>query len=1060
MANTTNPFPWQDPRMIGENKLPGRNLALPFGEEDAFSYDTSPYKLSLNGIWRFDWRQDLSQGIDPACALPEFDDSAWAEMPVPSVWQLEGYGKPFYLASWVHKDFVSTKKAKIPTVYAKTNEAGIYRRTFTMPPDWDGRRIILHFGAAKSALEVWLNGERVGYSQGSMTPAEFDVTALARPGENQLTAIVTRFSTGYYLEDQDMWNFAGIYREVYLVAEPQLGIEDFFADTGLLADYTTGTLKLGVTLRNGTAAPANAQLRALLDGEELWQWEGGILPCACENVTCEREIPEARLWSAEDAQLYQLTLELRRDGEFICKKRVRVGFRRVEIDGNVLKVNGKRVILKGVNRHDFDPDHGWAVPRERYYEDLYLMKRANINAIRTSHYPNAPFFYELCDELGFYVMEEADVESHGVRRKNCPGDHPQWRAAVVDRAERMVLRERSHACVCFWSLGNEAGDGVNFDHERAAILALDQSRPIHYEGDFNYRNSDFISRMYPTEALVDLMRRQKEFKPGLYDNVANKLAADNKAIPGRVYADHPVLYCEFAHAMQNSLGNFREYVEDFENYEHMCGGFIWDYVDQAIRVRDEGQDRWLYGGDFGEGKSTYYFCANGIIGADREPHPSYYEVKQVYANVCAEGYDPAGQTVRIRNKQAFLDLSGVEVRWVLRCDGVTAQEGILEPLSLGPGENCTVHIPMDIDALPPEGEALLSISFRQSATRAWAPAGYELRFDQFCVRARPEATPAEAQTLQLTKSKGIVRLESEKIKAAFRYGRLISLNFGEGEICAPFSKKNTPGLRANYFRPMTDNDMGLLNFKAELTKWLLPLRLWRFASRHLLHERHRCKRLDENTVEITRRDGSWLWARSTVRCRVHGDGRIEVTNRTRFFPLSLPILKAGMRMELCPELTRAQWYGRGPHESHCDRKTGQKIILHTLPVAELEHHYMRPQENGNRTDVRWVALTREDGSGLRIEAMPEIARHPINIADDALSVPLNFSAHPWSQEKLDRTEHIHQLEPDAYLSLNIDGWQRGVGGDMPGCTYLHRPYKLKSGKYVYGFILRAQDRAD
>ncbi|MDR3314425.1 MAG: hypothetical protein LBS96_08235, partial [Oscillospiraceae bacterium] len=398
--------------MIGENKLPGRNLALPFGEEDAFSYDTSPFKLSLNGLWRFDWRQDLSRGLDLACTLPAFDDSAWAEMPVPSLWQLEGYGKPFYLCSYLHKDHVSVKKHKIPTVYPETNEAGVYRRTFTLPANWDGRRILLHFGAAKSALEVYLNGAKVGYSQGSMTPAEFDVTALAQPGENQLTAIVTRFSTAYYLEDQDMWNFSGLYREVYLVAEPPVRIEDFFADAGLLADNTTGTLKLSVKLRNESAAPATVQLRAHLDGIEVCSKNVLIAAAGTVDLLEEASIANLKPWSAEAAQLYPLVLELRSGEDFLCKKRVRVGFRRVEIDGNVLKINGRRVILKGVNRHDFDPDHGWAVPRERYYEDLYLMKRANINAIRTSHYPDDPFFYELCDELGFYVMDEADVESH------------------------------------------------------------------------------------------------------------------------------------------------------------------------------------------------------------------------------------------------------------------------------------------------------------------------------------------------------------------------------------------------------------------------------------------------------------------------------------------------------------------------------------------------------------------------------------------------------------------------------------------------------------------------
>jgi beta-galactosidase len=644
-----------------------------------------------------------------------------------------------------------------------------------------------------------------------------------------------------------------------------------------------------------------------------------------------------------------------------------------------------------------------------------------------------------------------------VRRKNCPGDVPHWRRAVEDRAERMVLRDRSHACVCFWSLGNEAGDGANFTHEREAILALDASRPIHYEGDFGYQNSDFISRMYPTESLVALMRRQKEFKPGLFDGVANKLAADNKAIPPRVYADHPVLYCEYGHAMGNSLGNFREYVEDFEKYDHMCGGFIWDYVDQSIRVRVDGKDRWLYGGDFDEGRSSYYFCANGIISANREPHPACYEVKQVYANFCAEDYDPAAQTVRIRNKHSFSSLAGLQILWRLRCDGAEMEEGELPPLALEAGESATVPLPMHLDALPPEGEVVLTIGFRLGTTEAWAPAGYELRFDQFLLRKKTFTFAPPLVPLQITKEHGLLYLNSENISVGFQNGRLKSLDFGQGELIAPTEKGKTPGLRPNYFRAMVDNDMSYLNFVPKLTKFWLH-RLWRFASKHLLHEFHRCKRLDPSTVQITRRDGSWLLARSRVRCTVHGSGRIEVANRTRFVRL-LPILKAGMRVELTPALTRATWYGRGIHESQCDRKTGQKIAQYTLPVEELEHNYMRPQENGNRTDVRWLTLTRPDGTGLRIEALPEGAEHPKNIIDNELTTPLNFSVRFWSQEKLDKADHLHELTPDDYLSVNLDGWQRGVGGDMPGCTYLHKPYKLKSGRYVYRFAITASETA-
>ena len=1040
MSGKTYDFPWQDPYKIKENKLPGRNLALPFDLHDECSSDDSPYKLSLNGTWRFRWQEGLATGVNPAQFAADFDDRNWDETPVPSLWQLEGYGKPFYLCAFVNNKVISTKKSAIPTVFPETNEAGIYRRTFRCPDTWVNRRIILHFGAAKSALEVYVNGRYVGWSQGSMTPHEFDVTEYLVPGENQLTAVVYRYSTAYYLEDQDMWNFSGLYREVYLVAEPKASIYDFFANTSLKDDDTTGTLDLTVDLHN----PENAPLRvmAYLDGELI----------SNNAQTLHYELPDARLWSAEDPQLYTLELHLLSGQAVLCKKRVRIGFRRVDIDGNVLKINGKRIIIKGVNRHDFDPETGWAVPRERYYEDLYLMKRANINAIRTSHYPDDPFFYELCDELGFYVMDEADVESHGIRRKNCPGSHPQWKEAVEDRAGRMVLRDRSHACVCFWSLGNEAGDGDNFIHEKKAILALDTSRPVHYEGDFAYENSDFISRMYPLPNLVECMCQQKAYKPDLFFTVANKLAADNKAIPKEKYATHPVIYCEFAHAMENSLGNFREYVEDFEKYDHMCGGFIWDYVDQAIRctpkIRENVSARcadgdFIYGGDFDEGASSYYFCANGIIGADRVPHPSYYEVKQVYANVCADSFDAEAQTVRIRNKNAFVSFAGYDVVWRLSLNGEVLQEGMLEHIKAPAGEACTVHVPYQLEGLPEEGELILSVNICLARTEAWAPAGYALRFDQFVLRPWSAAPIQETEDALAMEKKGSkVTLRSPHIAAVFERGWLTSLDFGGGELLTPERPKKAAGMRPNFFRALTDNDMEYTNFVPLLSK-VHPLRLWKIASKHIWAQCVQVKRLSPSKARIKVYWNEFCshtpfpWTTTTY--TIHASGVIEVAHKT--CGVILPMLRAGLRLCVSGALNKAAWYGRGPHESYCDRKTGQKIAAYECPAAELEHRYMRPQENGNRTDVRRLTLTNEAGQGIAFEA----------------ETVFGFSALPYSQEALDKARHQSELFDDACTHLCIDGFQRGVGGDEPGIADLREPYKMKPGRYEFKFQIKSAE---
>jgi beta-galactosidase len=1044
--------------MIAENKLPGRNLALPFGPEGGCT-------LSLNGEWAF---QLLPVPVTDHMEYWAAPNGNWVTRTVPEqgLWQLQGDTEPFYLSADVNCKAVSNRKEEIPTVYDEYNKAGIFRRTFQLPADWDGKRIILHFGAAKSALEVYVNHRRAGYSEGSMTPHEFDITDFLQAGENTVEAIVYMFSTGYYLEDQDMWYFSGIYRDVYLVAFHPVHIYDFFADTSLADDYRTGVLNLSVWPHN----PAGVlyTIEATLDGEPIAEGLLGTDSVQTGPLTFPGILP----WSAETPHLYNLELRMLVDGQVVDLRQIRIGFRRVEIDGNILKVNGRRAVIRGVNRHDFDPDTGWAVPKERYYQDLYLMKRANINAIRTSHYPDDPFLYALADELGFYVMDEADVESHGVRKKNCPGDSPQWRGAVVDRQERMVLRDRSHACVCFWSLGNEAGQGSAFTYAYKAIKNLDASRPIHYEGDGTYTQTDFISRMYPNQGLVKLLREKKAFVPGPYDNIANALAADNKGIPAEVYATHPVIYCEYSHAMENSLGNFLEYNRDFERYPHMCGGFIWDYVDQSIRryrgkdgqlippdkATDKSQPAWLYGGDFGDGSdnpldrhaSSYYYCANGIIGADRQPHPSYDEVRQVYAPFEAHGYDRQAHTVHIWNKHLFRDLSDYRITWETMEDGIPFASGVLENFSVAPGKTELVTLPLPAYMEHP-GEVILTIRFALAAKEAWGEEGLVLRQDQFLLKPKTAVQSAIApqQKLYYQQTDSIITLTNgEGFQAAVRGGALVSLDFGGGDIFA----ETGGGLRMNFFRPLTDNDYWLVNFYPKL-KGLHPLNLWREASKSIVYGKPTIESAAAGTVKVICKAGAYKLG-FTSEYTFHADGAVEVRYSVRTL-LPGQLLKVGARCELTADFTDAVWYGRGPNENYCDRKTGSPIGLYTLPIDGLEHRYMRPQENGNRTDIRTLTLTKADGTGFTAESLGT-GSHPANIPDTELSRAFNFSLHRWSQEALDKAAHLYDLVPDGMLHLNLDGWQRGVGGDEPGGAALHEPYKLGGGKYSYGFMLRGK----
>lgn len=1021
---------WENPYIIKENKEDGHNTAPAYPTaKAALEGGEPPLRLSLNGEWKFYWQQGVDD-LRTDYYADGFDDSAWDDITVPSLWQLKGYGKPIYLCAYL-PHALSTVKSEIPKIDHSQNEIGIYRRNFELGEEFAGKELFIHFGAVKAGFFLYINGHRVGYSQGSMTPAEFDITEYVKAGKNQITVEVFRYTDGTYLEDQDMWFLSGIYRDVYIYGEEKLCIRDIFANASLDESYTTGTLGLEVTLGN-YAAPAECTVEASLCVGGKMKKIGSEKVTAAGGKTVLRfsHIEEnVKRWSAEEPNLYKLVVTLKCGRKTLSAKCIRIGFKKIEIKGNVLLVNGKRVVIKGVNRHDFDPDNGWAVPHERYYQDLYMMKCANINAIRTSHYPNAEIFYELCDELGFYVMDEADVESHGVRRKNCPGDNPEFKEAVEERARRMVLRDRSHACVCFWSLGNEAGDGKNFTYEKKAILALDKSRPIHYEGDFDFTKSDFISRMYPVESIVGKLRRKEEIKTTLYDNVANTLAADNKPVPAEVYADHPVIYCEYAHAMENSLGNFKEYVDDFEQFDHMCGGFIWDYVDQSIRRVEDGKEKWLYGGDFDEGNTSYYFCANGIITADRMPQPSYYEVKNVYSNLEAADCDCRSGKIVIKNKNLFVSTADVAIRWSVTVDGDTVKSGDITDFTVEPLSERELQLPVSL-ADYPEGEAILTVSFIQKKDRPWAKAGYEISFNQLMLREAPAAKRRPAVgTLKFAQNGQNISVVGDGFSAKITAGALSSLEYDGKELIEAGSP-----LRPDFFRALTDNDRGYLNFAPALAG-IHPLYQWKRTTNMTVASSVKAASTPSGVEVVVKWKAPFVAGVST---RYLFSPAGEVTVKHTAAGLFLPMLKVGMRVGIKSTLENVEWYGRGPQETYCDRKTGAKIARHSSTVAKLEHRYMRPQENGHRTDTRSLEITDAAGSGIVI---------------DAMDIPFGFNLGYYTPEKLDRAKHLFELEKDNCITLCLDAAERGVGGDMPGCAYLHKPYKLRSGK-TYSFEFR------
>lgn len=1048
-------FNWENPEIFKINKEDGHAIMMPFdSEKDALSAKESNYKQSLNGKWKFYWQRGLKNQPENF-QLTSFDDSHWDEINVPSVWQTQGYSVPYYYASTFPKAF-SRSKGKIPSIDHDMQEIGFYRKSFTLNENFNGREIFLHFGAAKSALEVYVNGEFVGYSQGSMTPHEFNVTKVLKPGENVITAKLYRYSDGSYLEDQDMWWLCGIYREVYLFAEPKLCLRDFYFKTDFDDSYTDSNVTLNMYINNynnirgkmtASAKLIDSNNEEILLGTKETELSGGN-----EAVTFKETVKAPEKWSAETPNLYTLVMIIELDGKIICVKTYKVGFKKVEIKGEKIYYNGMPLMIKGVNRHDFDCDNGWAVPREIYTQDLDIMKQNNINSIRTSHYPDDPYFYDMCNKYGFYVMDECEVETHGVRRKGVPGSNPVWTGAVVDRMQRMVLRDRNNPCVFMWSLGNEAGDGSNFMEMKKAALALDNSRQFHYEGDFDLTKSDVISRMYPTKDIMEKLGNKQPITISLYDNIANQLAADSKPIKAEMYEGKPVVLCEYAHSMENSLGNFQEYIDDFEKYDNMCGGFIWDFVDQALHVKDEnGNDNYLYGTDF-QGQephklidipnttamtgSNVYFCANGIIGADRKPHPQIVEVKHGYQNIGITAVDASKGEFKLKNKFLFTNLSDFNCKWVIKAEGEEVLSGELGKIECAPLEECNIKIDFDSSKLPKDKEVILTVSFETTKESLGIEKDYEIAFEQFIINAMPQPKDDNADgNLDFDINGKRVTVKGDNLEVIVDDGKIVSYKIDGKELLkAP--------LMPNYFRALTDNDIDFLNFTPQWAKFH-PFYAWQRATHHTRADKTEVIK-NNNAVEIHIAFSTAGLKKSVATYRVYPDGRLYV------FHSAVPtkgMLRFGYQMTMDKSMEYITWYGRGPKPTYIDRKLGSKIDLYKSSVTDFEYRYMRPQESSNRCDVRYFTLTDKNGFGIKVDAYYDN--------------PINFSAYHYTTDGLEKATHINDIPYEDITTVNIDHRQLGVGGDLPGQAFVREPYTMPKGqKQEYSFVITPIGRKD
>ncbi|TWT33964.1 Beta-galactosidase [Posidoniimonas corsicana] len=985
---------WEDQSVISRNKLPAHATFFRFDTADDAKEgrrDDSPYVKLLNGTWKFNLvRTPEERPMDFYAA--DFDDSGWEDIRVPGDWQTQGFGQPIYTN-------VTYPFDKNPPKIAgqNGNPVGSYRTTFTMPAEWKGRRVEINFDGVESAFYLWVNGKMVGYSQGSRTPARFDLTPFLQDGENVLAAQVFRWCDGSYLEDQDFWRLSGIFRDVYLEGLPATRIVDFEVTTDLDEEYKNATLKVDADIR--AEQPASLELALYtLDGELIGQ-ESTSNATAGEELRAEigMSVSEPALWTAETPNLYRLVLTLKdREGKTLESTAINVGFREVEIRDGVLLVNGKYVYMNGVNRHEHHPVTGHTMSRESMIEDILLMKRHNINAVRTSHYPNVPEWYDLCDEYGLFVVDETNIESHGMGygRESLAKD-PSWGEAHLDRARRMVERDKNYPSIVIWSLGNEAGNGVNFMANYDWIKERDPSRPVQYEQAYwRDRNTDIRCPMYARiHQIVDYATKSP---------------------------DRPLILCEYAHAMGNSVGNLPEYWSAIREHRNLQGGFIWDWVDQGLLKKDDdGTEFYAYGGDYGDRPNDANFCCNGLVRPDRVPNPSLYEVKKVYQRISTAAGDQPGVYV-VKNEYDHQSLAPFDLTWTVEVDGKAVQEGRQAAPEAAAGESAEVELPIEpVDAAPGQ-EAILTVRYVLRDQAPWAPAGHEVAVDQFDLKANPSEAAIELAQhkprANETDDQIVLTSGGVTVAVSKQTGHVDSIaQDGEPLITAP--------LVPNYWRAPIDNDNG--------NQMPRRLRDWRRAGRD--RELVSCQLGDASNSAVTVEcewkllDGK-ATERATYTLDSHGALGVAFALDAQGDLPDIP--RVGLRTEVPTSFTAVEWFGRGPHETYWDRKSGAPVGHYAMPTSELIHEYVRPQENGNRTDARWLAMADESGRGLLI-AGPRF----------------DFSVWPYTQRALQRARHPHELQRGEVLTLNLDYRQMGVGGDDSWGAWPHEQYRMKAGKY-------------
>lgn len=980
----------------------------------------STYFQSLNGQWKFHWVPRLSERPD-GFHQPGYNDASWTTFAVPANWEINGYGTPIYV-NQPHEFAVNNPN---PPNVPDENPVGSYRTTFRIPETWKEREVFIHFGAVKSAYYLWINGQQVGYSEDSKTPAEFNLTPYLKEGDNLLALQVYRWSDGSYLEAQDFWRISGIEREVYLYAAPTVHIRDFFAKSRLDASYHDGVLDVDMQVRN--ALPDSKKGYSidfeLRDATQRVVFNEQVKLAALEGGGSEQSVRFSRLvsapypWTAETPYLYLLLMTLKdADGRIVEVIPQRIGFRTVEIKDGLFLINGVRVLIKGTNRHEHDPVTAHVISRESMVRDIQLMKQHNINAVRTSHYPNDPLWYALCDEYGLYVVDEANIESHGMgyNLDRTLGNNPQWRDAHLMRTRRMVERDKNHPCVITWSLGNEAGNGVNFYATYEWVKGRDATRPVQYE-----RTQLGWGSSATAEWNTDILVPMYPWKEGMLSMLAKN--------PSK-----PMILCEYNHTMGNSSGGFKEYWDFFRTNPRLQGGFIWDWVDQGLRkVTAKGDTIFAYGGDFGPPgtPSDNNFLCNGLVQPDRKINPHLLEVKKVYQHIRTELLDSQAGKIKVFNEYAFRNLGNIVLEWRLLGDGMAVASGRIDLGDLAPGNSAELSLPLPV--LPVDGkELILEVSYRIREAEPLIPAGHELAKEAFAFAPSPKifsGVKVAPQAPEVTQTMDGWKIRGNGFEIAFNLqGRLVSYIYkGQQLMVSP--------LTPSFWRAPTDNDFGAGQQRRS--------RVWKDAASTAVATSAVMHRVD-NTIEI-----SSTYSLPSVQAvlretyQVSGEGAVHVFYAFEVSGKDQPTIpRVGMEMDLPKSFDRVSWYGRGPEESYQDRKYGAHIGRYQGSVKEQFHPYVRPQETGNKTDVRWMAVRNSKGLGL------------VFVADDVLNTSvLHYYASDLDPGPEKQQTHAAELRERNLTHVRVDYRQNGLGGiDSWGALPLEE-YRLTYKNYSYSF---------